>query len=445
MNILIICSYYPPDSAISAVRPYMFAKYLSKLGNTVTILRSGSFNSTPDQSYIKLEDVKVISFLGDSCEAELFERNQYVPQVKSNNTSHSKLRKNAFIRKLYHYINEPVNTRKRINNAKLNFSLQKTAIDSINDTFDVVISTYSELENVFAGAYAAKHFNAKWIMDFRDSIVDHINHERYIWNIHAKKYQLFALKNADLCTTVSNGLSQEMVRLNKHASIETLYNGYDDDNEVVTPEYNQKSTKNVLTICYTGQIYDLRLAGLKQLVGAIKHLIDNDSITKDQISFVYAGKNSDAVSKLFDEFSISDILDNHGQLSRTEAIELQNNSDVFLVLSWNTKKAKGILTGKFYEGVRAKKPIISIVEGDVPDSELLELNNRYNYGFCYESCNRNMNSSDIEQYIFNLCLEKKTTGHIEYVPSTDLSNDFCYEGIVNKLNNLAIKLCEDEK
>ena len=445
MNILIICSYYPPDSAISAVRPYMFAKYLSKLGNNVTVLRSGAFNSTPDQAYIKLEGVKVISFLGESSEAELFERNQTVSLVKSSNVSHPKLRKNDFIKKIYHYINEPNNTRKRINSSKYNYSLQKKAIDSINESFDIVISTYSELENVFAGAYAAEHFNAKWIMDFRDSIVDHINHERYMWNLHAKKYQLFALKNADLCTTVSNGLSQELARLNKHASIETLYNGYDDDNEVITQEYNQASTKKALTICYTGQIYDLRLDGLKRFVAAIKHLIDNDSISKDQISFVYAGKNSDAVSKLFDEFSISDILDNHGQLSRTEAIELQNNSDVFLVLSWNTKKAKGILTGKFYEGVRAKKPIISIVEGDVPESELLELNNKYNYGFCYESCNRNMSSSYIEQYVCNLCLEKNTKGHIDYVPSNDLTDDFCYEGIVNKLNNLAIKLCEVEK
>ena len=94
----------------------MFAKYLSKLGNKVTVLRSGAFNSTPDQSYIRLENVDVISYLGDSCEAELFENNRVVKKEDSLTTSNTKsrLRKNRCIKKLYHYLTEPINSRKRI-------------------------------------------------------------------------------------------------------------------------------------------------------------------------------------------------------------------------------------------------------------------------------------------------------------------------------------------
>ena len=33
-------------------------------------------------------------------------------------------------------------------------------------------------------------------------------------------------------------------------------------------------------------------------------------------------------------------------------------TDIFLVLSWSTKKEYSILTGKFYEGIRAEKPIL---------------------------------------------------------------------------------------
>ena len=41
MDILIICNCFPPDTAIAAVRPYMFAKNLAEMGHRVTILRSG--------------------------------------------------------------------------------------------------------------------------------------------------------------------------------------------------------------------------------------------------------------------------------------------------------------------------------------------------------------------------------------------------------------------
>ena len=93
MNFLIICSYYPPDSAISAVRPYMFAKYLSQSGNKVTVLYSGAFNSTPDESYEKLDGVRTISFLGEQCDAELFAKGQYHAPSKQENKTH----KNVYI------------------------------------------------------------------------------------------------------------------------------------------------------------------------------------------------------------------------------------------------------------------------------------------------------------------------------------------------------------
>ena len=49
MDILIITTYYPPDTAVAAVRPYMLAKYLTKRGHKVTVLRSGEFyNSASD-------------------------------------------------------------------------------------------------------------------------------------------------------------------------------------------------------------------------------------------------------------------------------------------------------------------------------------------------------------------------------------------------------------
>ena len=53
MNILIITTFFPPDSAIAAVRPYMFAKHLSAMGENVTVMRTGFFDAKPFDEYEK--------------------------------------------------------------------------------------------------------------------------------------------------------------------------------------------------------------------------------------------------------------------------------------------------------------------------------------------------------------------------------------------------------
>ena len=81
LNILIICTYFPPDSTIAAVRPFMFAKYLTKAGHKVTVLRSGEFYSPPDNSYhLEEQSFRVITYLGEDAPAEKYKQGLYVSQ-----------------------------------------------------------------------------------------------------------------------------------------------------------------------------------------------------------------------------------------------------------------------------------------------------------------------------------------------------------------------------
>ena len=77
MKILILTTYYPPDTAIAAVRPYMFAKYLAQQGHQVTVLRSGEINKRCENFFDPLPDVRVISYLGENSPAEAYQRGQW--------------------------------------------------------------------------------------------------------------------------------------------------------------------------------------------------------------------------------------------------------------------------------------------------------------------------------------------------------------------------------
>ena len=134
------------------------------------------------------------------------------------------------------------------------------------------------------------------------------------------------------------------------------------------------------------------------------------------------------------------ILVPHGYVSRAEAARIQCASDVFLVLSWNLKDSQGILTGKFYEGIRAKKPILSIISGDLPGSELYVLNEKYHYGFCYEDCRGEEQFSRLCDYLEKVYNEKLRYGSVRYQVNPELEAAFRYDHLAQQLEDFIRKI-----
>ena len=442
MNILIITTYFIPDSAIAAVRPYMFAKHLTEMGDNVTVLRSGEFELPPFDEYDKNMDFEVISALGKNSDAEKFMRGEYegftpVPKGK------------------YHFIPKkikmPLKFIRDVKNVSLKkppkclehlvtvLKYQKQVINDMHSKgrkFDVVFSTCGTLENIYAGRYAARKFNAAWIMDFRDPMIMTRNLlPDYIWNIYAKRATVCALKEADCITAVSRELCNELKALHLRSDIYLVHNGYDENEEI--PEVDVP--KGELSFCYTGRIYEDRKPALRALARCIASLIECNKVDRKKIRFYYAGSNLEDFSEVFASEGISDILIDKGYLSKGDTFKMQLECDVFTVMSWNTTESKGILTGKFYEGIKAGKPILALISGNEPNSELLHIQKKFGYGYCYEICNSEMPESDLANYIESLYNEKMSCGKLSYTPSEELRDAFCYGSISKKLKSVIIK------
>lgn len=316
----------------------------------------------------------------------------------------------------------------------------KAAIDRMADEkFDVVFSTYGAVENIWGGEYAAKLFGAKWIQDFRDPIEPHSPNRFGLPFL--KRIQKNAVRHCDLCTAVSEDLAKHLSCQAGGVPVHTLYNGYepnDAESESTSPE------KGSLSFCYTGQLY----AGLRDfspLLKAICHLKSAGKISLDKIHIHYAGNEYALLQQQAEKYGIPEILINHGYVGRKEAAKMQAESDVYVVLSWNTKTEKGVLTGKLYEGIRAGKPILAMVAGNVPNSELDLINEKYGYGFCYENCREKEQFQALCDYLEGLYREKMSAGSISYTPDPALETDFRYDTLAKKLESLCIDLMQEKQ
>ena len=425
MKVLIISRCFPPDTSIGGVRPFMFAKYLSKFGHDVTVLNSGLIFSKEDKSYESyLKEMKILS---------VYKRKPQHHQTRSTESWTKNTPK--FLKTLYVALREPAAIlveKRRFNNL---FKEYKKIIDSLKgNNFDVVFSTYSPIADIYAGEYASRVLGCRWVMDFRDALVQP-NSRSWLWNVCYYNTQRRAVKKCDVCTTVSNGVGRMVSIGTKNANIVTLYNGYDDERQV----YGCKKSK-YLTFCYTGNIYGMRMAAMKRLFVAIDRLIRTGQISLENIRLNYAGSQAELLKDVMSSYGLQSILANHGYLTIEECEKLQRSSDFFLVLSWNTKKEQGILTGKFYEGVRAQMPMIVLVVGDTPNSELSELNEEYHYGFCGEEAAGERSMDNLCNYIKQKYDEKISFGELRYVQDDRLTKKFKYEQLTRELEKLCIKM-----
>ena len=161
-----------------------------------------------------------------------------------------------------------------------------------------------------------------------------------------------------------------------------------------------------------------------------------------KICFDYAGPHFEMLQEQAQKYGVEAILVNHGFVSRGEAAQLQSKCDIFLVLTWNTREEKGVLTGKFYEGIRARKPILSLVSGDVPDSELNTLNEKYHYGFCCEESSGNAGTEKLKCWILDAYNRKQLGQSPVYKPEEGLFTDFTYKGLAQRLEKIMPGLSE---
>ena len=434
MNILIITTYYPPDTGIAAVRPYMIAKYLTEFGHKVTVLRSGEFYNSASDYFDMSIPVRVISYLGPDSPAERYARGELKEVRLAENKSRIGFLPEV-IRKpvawVFNTCMKPVRFKQLQEAFAQKTEKQKAVLDSLRDEhFDVVFSTFGEQENIAAGQYAKELFRCKLIQDFRDPVSRILfygrKQRRYLKNIQDE-----AIRCADGVTVVSEDLRREMMRgLETVTPSLTLYNGY----EPIPAQNEATAEPGIFSICYTGKVYG-KHDDFTPLLRALHRLSKEGRIDLKKVRLDIAGIGFELMLETAQKMGLMDIVHDHGYVSRAEAGRIQAMSDLFLVLTWNRKDTQGILSGKFYEGIRAQKPILSMITGDLPNSELYVINEQYHYGFCYEACRGEGQFERLCEFLAKAYEEKMRFGRVLYEIDPKLEKKFRYDTLAKQLES----------
>lgn len=370
MKILIISQLFEPLNEIGAVRPTKLAYFLCKNGYSVDVFTSSyGVNKVID---INSKPYRLVYDRPVQLVEEQIHRT--AKGIKRTNKQDGRLLKEA--KKTYRQI-------LAIKKGKMFAADFKKAVDEgsiyLSD-YDFVFSTFGPIGSTYAGIVAKrKSQTIKWISDFRDPLVS--KEMPVLLLPYLRWVQNYCVKNADHVTTVSYGYKKRIELKKLLKEVVVIPNGYD------TNDFkNNVDEPSSFSFAYVGALYEGK-RNLGSLFEGIKAIIDSGIVARDVIKFNYAGRDFEFLYKQAEQYGLEDILVNHGIVSRETSFVIQAMSRYLVLSTWNEKGEEGVFPGKLIEYMLMRKPVISIVCGNLPSSEVTEVIHELGLGYSYETMN----------------------------------------------------------
>jgi len=227
---------------------------------------------------------------------------------------------------------------------------------------DAVISTGPPHSMHLIALGVKKKMNIPWIADFRDPWTNIDFYDQLMLTTWADKkhhrMELEVIQEADHLITVTAEDAKDFLSKGAKAATQ-ITNGFDDEFQ------SGVSLDAVFSLVHIGSIPPAR--NHPALWSAISSMIQNEPSFKDHFQLKLIGKTDISVRKSLEEKAIASYAQLISYLDHAEAIQMQQKSQVLLLLINDSKNAKSILTGKFFEYLAARRPILAIgpKEGEV--------------------------------------------------------------------------------
>lgn len=195
----------------------------------------------------------------------------------------------------------------------------------------------------------------KWIADFRDPWVNIGYHSDFYLTKWARKKHEFLEKSvlqlADRVIVTSFSTQKEFQQKTQKPII-TITNGYD-------TEIHKKNKKtDFFIISHIGSLLSER--NPKLLWKVLSDLVVENQEFAQKFRLVLAGKVSDEIFTDLKENKLDRFTDFKGYLSHNEAIALQKESSLLLLLEIDKPHTQGIIPGKLFEYMASGSPILAM-------------------------------------------------------------------------------------
>ncbi|MGC1516580.1 MAG: glycosyltransferase family 4 protein [Maribacter sp.] len=194
-----------------------------------------------------------------------------------------------------------------------------------------------------------------WIADFRDPWTSIGYHKKLKLTSSSqrkhKELERLVLNTADKIIVTSKTTQKEFQQLTNQP-IAVITNGFDTQ-ETVNLELDKKFTISHIGSMLTGR-------NPTNLWRTLSELRKELPAFNAALQLQFIGVIGDDILSSLDKFGLNDVAEMVGYVSHENALAYQKTSQVLLLVEIDTPETKGIIPGKLFEYMSAKRPILGI-------------------------------------------------------------------------------------
>ncbi|WP_190808567.1 glycosyl transferase family 1 [Flagellimonas sp. S3867] len=219
---------------------------------------------------------------------------------------------------------------------------------------DTIITTGPPHSIHLIGLGLKENLSIQWIADFRDPWTSIGYHKKLrLTTASKKKHKILekeVLNMADKVVVTSNTTKKEFEGITAKP-IKTITNGF----EGVT---NSTQLDSDFTIAHIGSLLTGR--NPKHLWKVLGELVLENVDFAAKLKIRFAGVTGRETLLALKENGLEKYVQHLGYISHNQVLDLQRKSQVLLLLEIDSQETKGIIPGKLFEYLNAKRPILAI-------------------------------------------------------------------------------------
>jgi hypothetical protein len=427
-TVLIVSYFYPPHVSPGAIRASKYARYLPEYGWVPLIL-------TADKNDYA-GDLPIEVAPGALYRTHQFDINA-LPKLFIN-SNESPVHKNASNRK--RIVSHILSVGRKSYADIANFPdgqigwypyAWRKGLRIVNERLpQVIFSTSSPATDHLVGYKLKQKTGLPWIAELRDPWTQNHNYQR-VQPFRELEFCLEkrVLNAADAVITVSEPWAAEL-RKYVQAPVYVVHNGFD------SKDYPRRlPLAHPLTISYTGILYEGH-QDPSPLFEAIASLHKKDILKPTRLRLKFIGRFVNKLSAAADKFGISEYVEIRNATDRAEALRIQTESFLLLMLSWHGPHRFGCMGLKLYEYFGSGRPVLAIGPKDCGASVLTA---QLNAGFIAE------NAQQVESILLNALTEFENTGDVSFSPDVEGLRRFERRNLTGELAAILDRVINKQK
>lgn len=224
-----------------------------------------------------------------------------------------------------------------------------------DEQINTVITTGPPHSVHLIGLKLKEKLGVNWVSDFRDPWTSIGYHKKLrLSKSSAKKHKYLehlVLNSADSIIVTSNTTKKEFVEITDKP-VEVITNGFDG------AIANEAALDKKFTISHIGSLLTGR--NPENLWQVLSELCDENEDFKNNLSLQFIGVVSEDVLQTIYKYNLKSYVNLIGYVSHKKALKYQEKSQVLLLSEIDSPDTIGIIAGKLFEYMRAKRPILAI-------------------------------------------------------------------------------------